>query len=217
MRIALFGTSADPPTVGHREILIGLAEQFDQVWVWASDNPFKQHGASLQARSEMLALIVADANRAVVHPSVPPKIYLHSHLSHRYTIVSLERAQTQAQTQFPLNTNTFTLAIGSDLIAQLPHWYRSQELLDQVQLLIIPRPNFPIQTAQVQHLQQLGTAVNIAHWQGLPVSSTAFREAGDTDPLTDRVYHFICQHNLYPLLWKEGHQKEGHQKKEDQE
>jgi len=217
MRIALFGTSADPPTVGHREILIGLAAQFDQVWVWASDNPFKQHGASLQARSEMLALIVTEANH---HLGDRPQIYHYPHLSHRYTIESLKRAQQQAQTQAPASASTsdstsdstpdstpdsasdfrptFTLVVGSDLVGQLPRWYRSQELLQQVELLIIPRPSFPLEETSLQHLQQFGTKLHIADWQGLPVSSTAFREAGDTEPLTDLVYQFIDQHQLYP-------------------
>ena len=205
MRIALFGTSADPPTVGHREILIGLAAQFDQVWVWASDNPFKQHGASLQARSEMLALIVTEANH---HLGDRPQIYHYPHLSHRYTIESLKRAQHQAQTQAPARASTsdstsdfsptFTLVVGSDLVGQLPRWYRSQELLQQVELLIIPRPSFPLEETSLQHLQQFGTKLHIAEWQGLPVSSTAFREAGDTEPLTDLVYQFIDQHHLYP-------------------
>lgn len=47
MNIALFGTSADPPTRGHGKILTWLAQHYDQVAVWAADNPFKQHQASL--------------------------------------------------------------------------------------------------------------------------------------------------------------------------
>jgi nicotinate-nucleotide adenylyltransferase len=149
-----------------------------------------------------LGLIVREANHHL--GDRPPRIYLHSHLSHRYTIVSVERAQARVQEQLQapyqaqVKNVTFTLVIGSDLIAQLPHWYRSQELLQQVQLLIIPRPNFPVEGAPLQHLQQIGTEVHIAQWQGLPVSSTAFREAGDTEPLTDLVYQFIRQHQLYP-------------------
>ncbi|MFZ9737736.1 MAG: nicotinate-nucleotide adenylyltransferase [Prochlorotrichaceae cyanobacterium] len=205
MRIALFGTSADPPTVGHQEILIGLAQQFDQVWVWASDNPFKQHGADLEVRSTMLNLIVAEANdrlrdRSGDTPTNP--ISLYPHLSDRYSIVTVERAQAQATAQH-LNA-TFTLVIGSDLVAQLPRWYRSQELLGQVQLLIVPRPGFPLHDRDLQALKALGTQVQIAQWQGLAVSSTAFREAGDPEPLTDLVYHFIRQHHLYPLLLELG-------------
>ncbi|MCS6815631.1 MAG: adenylyltransferase/cytidyltransferase family protein, partial [Cyanobacteria bacterium] len=54
MDIALFGTSADPPTVGHQAILLWLLEHFDYVAVWAADNPFKSHQASLHHRLAML-------------------------------------------------------------------------------------------------------------------------------------------------------------------
>ncbi|MGB2926426.1 MAG: adenylyltransferase/cytidyltransferase family protein, partial [Limnothrix sp.] len=59
-QIALFGTSADPPTVGHQSILRWLSEHYDQVAVWAADNPFKEHGATLDQRSEMLELLIKD-------------------------------------------------------------------------------------------------------------------------------------------------------------
>ncbi|MEY2856531.1 MAG: nicotinic acid mononucleotide adenyltransferase, partial [Cyanobacteriota bacterium] len=52
--IALFGTSADPPTIGHQTILQWLSQHYDRIVVWASDNPFKQHQTPLKFRSEML-------------------------------------------------------------------------------------------------------------------------------------------------------------------
>ncbi|MGA0201341.1 MAG: nicotinic acid mononucleotide adenylyltransferase, partial [Prochlorotrichaceae cyanobacterium] len=73
-----------------------------------------------------------------------------------------------------------------------------------VQLLIVPRPGFPLHDRDLQALKALGTTVQVAQWQGLAVSSTAFREAGDPEPLTDLVYHFIRQHHLYPLLLELG-------------
>ncbi|NEQ41665.1 MAG: nicotinic acid mononucleotide adenylyltransferase, partial [Okeania sp. SIO3I5] len=42
-KIALFGTSADPPTAGHETIVRWLSQNFNKVVVWASDNPFKSH------------------------------------------------------------------------------------------------------------------------------------------------------------------------------
>ena len=30
--LALFGTSADPPTEGHRALLLGLAQRYGQEW-----------------------------------------------------------------------------------------------------------------------------------------------------------------------------------------
>jgi nicotinate-nucleotide adenylyltransferase len=46
-KIALFGTSADPPTAGHKTILSWLSQNFDWVAVWASDNPFKIGNAAV--------------------------------------------------------------------------------------------------------------------------------------------------------------------------
>ena len=41
--IALFGTSADPPTLGHEALLTELTKIFPKVITWASDNPDKKH------------------------------------------------------------------------------------------------------------------------------------------------------------------------------
>ena len=235
MNIALFGTSADPPTVGHQQILLGLATQFDRVVVWASDNPFKHHGASLNDRAGMLSLVVDEANAVLgsgnasgdlthsyltnphltnshltrpnlLNPlsedstrptcSTCPKIQLRSELSHRQTIVTVE----QARKYWP--DGKFTLVIGSDLVTQLPQWYRSQDLLSQVKLLVIPRPDFPINDAALEPLRALGTEATIAHWQGLPVSSTAFREAGSITSITPAVHSFIRQNQLYQSLYR---------------
>ena len=38
--VALLGTSADPPSHGHRSLLAGLAATYPLVATWASDNPF---------------------------------------------------------------------------------------------------------------------------------------------------------------------------------
>ena len=56
--LALFGTSADPPTAGHRALLAGLAQHYGQVATWASDNPGKRHGAPLVLRARLLSALV---------------------------------------------------------------------------------------------------------------------------------------------------------------
>ena len=58
LQIALFGTSADPPTVGHQTVLQWLAHQFDWVAVWAADNPFKAQQTPLGHRQAMLQRLV---------------------------------------------------------------------------------------------------------------------------------------------------------------
>ena len=41
-RIALFGTSADPPTIGHKKILEELSTIYSNVITYTSDNPKKK-------------------------------------------------------------------------------------------------------------------------------------------------------------------------------
>ena len=82
--IALLGTSADPPTCGHQALLKGLLKLFPKVVTWASDNPLKQHGESLENRHALLnALVEAISN---------PKLQLIQELSSPWTITTLERA-----------------------------------------------------------------------------------------------------------------------------
>ena len=87
VHVALFGTSADPPTAGHQAILRWLARTFDQVAVWASDNPFKSHQTPLQHRAAMLQLLIDDIE--------PPctNIHYYADLSHPRTLTTVEHAR----------------------------------------------------------------------------------------------------------------------------
>lgn len=185
LSIALFGTSADPPTAGHQQILNWLSYQYDQVWVWASDNPFKQHQTPLGHRAAMLDLLISD-----IHP---PRANIHcdQRLSHPRALVTVERAQQR----WP--HSTMTLVVGADLIAKVPSWYRASELLQQVKLLVIPRPGYTITTDDIQHLQAKGGEVAIADMTGLPVSSTSYRQAHDPNAITRPVQAYIHQQHLY--------------------
>lgn len=186
LHIALFGTSADPPTVGHQTILRWLADRFDQVAVWASNNPFKLHQTPLFHRIAMLQLLIDDLGRA--------NLNLYPQLSHGRTIQTLESAhQIWPDAQF-------TLVIGSDLIAQLPDWYRIDRVLSQVVLLIIPRPGYPIQEIQLQLLRQWGATLEIADLVGLDTSSTTYREHHDFEELPPAVAAYIHREHLY--LWQ---------------
>ena len=74
-RIALFGTSADPPTRGHQALLEQLLHRYDHVATWASDNPMKQHGAALSVRAMLLKALVGQLNLSLIHISEPTRPY----------------------------------------------------------------------------------------------------------------------------------------------
>jgi len=186
MRIALFGTSADPPTAGHQQILRWLSERYDWVAVWAADNPFKSHQTLLEHRAAMLRLLIADMD-APQH-----NVAVTQDLSSWRTLETVEKAK-----QHWGENAEYTLVIGSDLINQLPRWYRIEDLLHQVQLLIVPRPGYAIEESSVETIAKLGGKIAIATLTGLDVSSTAYREHGDTEALIAPIVAYIHQQHLY--------------------
>ncbi len=182
-RIALFGTSADPPTLGHKTILEWLARHFDRVAVWAADNPFKSHQTSLVHRSNMLALLVAalDDNIAVV-----------PELSHPRSWDTVVRAR-----QIWGDGVELILTIGSDLVPQLPEWHQIEHLLAAVELLVVPRPGHVLASADLERLQALGGRWQFANLDAPAVSSTAYRQCEDPDAVAPAVRAYIAREHLY--------------------
>ena len=183
LRVALFGTSADPPTRGHLASLCWLSQHFDQVAVWASDNPFKSHQTALDHRTEMLRLLIGDLDLR--------DIQVYPELSSSRTVITVERAQERWQNA------EFTLVVGSDLVRQLPKWFRARDLLDRVKLLVVPRPGYSITDSELDPLRQIGADVTIADLNAPNVSSTAYREQGETEGVTSPIQAYIDREQLY--------------------
>jgi len=184
LNIALFGTSADPPTAGHLAILQWLSSHYDLVAVWASDNPFKEHQTPLEHRMSMLELLIAETHL--------PNIQVRRNLSHRRSLISVQRAQEI----WGLEQN-YSLVIGSDLLKQLPQWYQSEALFKLVNILIIPRPDYPIKTEEINAVKLKGGTCQIAELQGMKISSTAYRERQDKNVITQPVKDYIQREQLY--------------------
>ena len=184
--IALFGTSADPPTTGHQAILKWLAQRYDWVAVWASNNPYKNHQTPLNHRMAMLQLLIEDID--------PPYFNLKAYqeLSHLRSLISVNQAQ-----EIWGKNKDYYLVIGSDLISQVPKWYEIKVLLASVELLIIPRPNYPINLQQLQTLENLGGKYNIADLNAPAVSSTAYRQQQSKNVITKPVQNYIYRQKLY--------------------
>jgi nicotinate-nucleotide adenylyltransferase len=187
MDLALFGTSADPPTVAHQQIIQWLGSQFQRVAVWASDNPFKQHAAPLAQRSEMLQCLVTALSQ--------PSISVEPDLSSPRAFETLGRArQRWPQAQL-------TFVVGSDLVAQIPRWYRASDLVRLTRFLIVPRPYTWPSATDLQRLSDLGAEWVIAPLTVPSVSSTAYRQQAAGEVIPPAVRDYIEAHGLYrPLL-----------------
>lgn len=206
MRVALFGTSADPPHMGHRGILAWLVQEFDQVAVWAAENPYKPDQSPLGDRAEMLRLLIKTlphstdseilgAKERVLGKRSIGKIEVCQSLSDRYSVHSIARAQQR----WP--KAKFSFVVGADLIAQLPKWYQAQEIFSQADILVFPRPGYPIDGPALQALQAQAT-VRIAHppYQH-NIASSRYRTANCNnvpDDLPAVIRDYISKRNLYP-------------------
>ncbi len=186
LQIALFGTSADPPTTGHQAILEWLATRFDEVAVWAADNPFKLGQTPLVHRQAMLALLLDAVQQNC------PNVSFCAHLSDARSLNSVRLAQ-QHWPQAQLN-----LVVGSDVLESLPSWYRVEELLRAVHLQIVPRPGFPVDMADLQALKDLGAQFAVAaDFVGPDVSSTAYRQTKTEAVMVPAIAAYIREHGLY--------------------
>jgi nicotinate-nucleotide adenylyltransferase len=185
-KIALFGTSADPPTIGHQTILQWLSRHYDRVVVWASDNPFKKHQTPLVDRTEMLKLTIAELNLA------DPNISLYPELSDRRTLITVNKAREKWGEEVE-----FHLVIGADILEQISSWYRIEELLRQVKILIIPRRGYTIRQQDLAALKQLGGRFAIATLNAPKAASSTYRLQKDQSLITPTVQNYIWQQNLY--------------------
>ena len=190
MEIALFGTSADPPTRGHQVLLEGLLQRFSRVATWASDNPMKQHGAPLALRSALLAALVRQIG--------DPRLEHRQELSSPFAIETLARAQAH----WPGAELVFV--VGSDLAPQIPRWRQAGALLPHCRLAIAPRQGWPLQPAAIAALEQLGARIEPL---AIPVPGTAssqLRQAPDRRHIPSGVWPLLLEHNLYGLTGHPG-------------
>ena len=185
-KIAIFGTSADPPTIAHKSILEWLADHFDLVAVYASNNPFKDHSTNLSERSEMLKLLIKDLNIS------KNNVIFCQEISDRYSLNTIKKAREKWG-----NSAKFYLVIGSDLIDQIHKWYRIEELLKKVTIMVMPRPNFSITPETLAMLKNLGGKYEIAEVNLPAVSSTKYRHENDTDLISQSVKSYIEQKKFY--------------------
>jgi nicotinate-nucleotide adenylyltransferase len=183
--IALFGTSADPPTLGHEALLRHLLLHYPQVATWASDNPLKQHDAPLAQRAQMLGALVASV--------ADPHLRHVQTLSSPWALTTLERAAAL----WPGAPLVFV--VGSDLVPQIPRWRGAAQVLQRCRLAVVPRAGWPLTPSSTATLEALGGQLSVLP---LPIPATAssqLRQQINRQQIPAAVWPLVCEHNLYGL------------------
>ena len=183
--IALFGTSADPPTLGHQALLKELTEFFPRVITWASDNPDKDHQIPLIKRTQLLRILV----KKISHP----KLELVQELSSPRTIHTLKKA-------FQLWPEAnFSFVIGSDLAIQIPKWLNAKSILNKAKIAIAIRDGWPISDRQIEEIKNLGGEVDLLPFNIPESSSSKFREKPHEGLVPSEILPMLLEENLYGL------------------
>ncbi len=184
--IALFGTSADPPTHGHRALLEGLLQLYPRVATWASDNPLKRHTAPLPLRMALLG--------ALVEAIGDPRLSLEQPLSSPWTMETLARARQRWPHREPV------FVIGSDLAAQVPRWRGAADWLPGCRLAIAPRQGWLLQEEDLARLRQLGARPEILRLQIPASASSGVRARPAPEQVPAELLPLLRRHDPYGLL-----------------
>ena len=186
--IALFGTSADPPTLGHSALLRELTKIFPKVITWASDNPEKNHQIPLLKRTELLRILV----KKISHP----RLELVQELSSPRTIHTLKKAlQLWPEA-------SFSFVIGSDLAVQIPKWLNAKSVLNKAKIAIAIRDGWPISDKQLEEIKKLGGEVDLLPFKVPRSSSSNFREKPQESLVPSELIPTLLEENLYGLADK---------------
>ena len=183
--IALFGTSADPPTLGHEALLSELTKIFPKVITWASDNPDKKHQIPLLKRTQLLRILV----KKISHP----KLELVQELSSPRTINTLKKA-------FQLWPEaSFSFVIGSDLAVQVPKWLNAKSILNKATIAIAMRDGWPISDSQLEDIKNLGGEIDLLPFNIPESSSSKFREKPQEVLVPKELVPLLLEENLYGI------------------
>ena len=185
-RIALFGTSADPPTIGHKKILEELSNIYSCVITYASDNPKKKHKESIFFRNLLLKSLIEEMNN--------PKIIFNQKISSKWAIESIEECKKI------YDYSKIDFVIGSDLITEIFSWKNFDNIIKEVKLLIIKREGYPIESKTLNMLKINKIIFEISSLNIPNISSSMVRLNNNYSYLPKSLVDIVRKNNLYESI-----------------
>ena len=192
-QLALFGTSADPPTVGHRAVLAGLMQLFPRVCTWASDNPFKQHGAPLDVRAALLGAVV----NSLTQQQSSDRLQLRQDFSSRRALDSIAAARCCFPDEEPV------FVVGTDLVPQIPSWYAVETWLPSCSLAVVQRQGWPLKDQDFEQLRVLCPQVVQLPLEIPAAASSSVRHHPNPELVPSELLTDLAQQNLYGFSIKD--------------
>jgi len=181
--IALFGTSADPPTNGHKKILEELSKIYPFTISYVSNNPNKKHKEGIPIRSHLLKILIEDLKN--------PKILFNQSISSQWALESIKKCKKIYE------FNNLDFVIGSDLIQDIFYWKNFDKIIDEVRFFIILRKGYPVRSNTLKMLENYKVKFKISTIKIPNISSSTFRLNSDYSNLPKSLIDFVKKKNLY--------------------
>jgi len=182
-RIALFGTSADPPTIGHKKILEELSKLYAFTISYVSNNPQKKHKEDISIRSYLLKTLIEDLDN--------PKILLNQSFSSEWAVESIKKCKNIYKFY------NLDFVIGSDLINDIFYWKNFDKIIGEVSFLVILREGYPIKSNTLKMLKTYKVKFKISTIKIPKISSSKFRSNFNYSNLPTSLIDIVKKNNYY--------------------
>ena len=184
--IALFGTSADPPTIGHKKILEELSNIYAFTISYVSNNPKKKHIEDISIRSHLLKTLIDDLDS--------PKILFNQKISSQWAIESIKKCKEIYK------FNNLDFVIGSDLIKDIFYWKNFDKIVLEVSFFIILREGYPVESNTLKMLETYKVKFKISTIKTPNISSSKFRLNFNSSNLPSSLIDIVKKNNLYESI-----------------
>ena len=184
--IALFGTSADPPTIGHKKILEELSKIYPFTVSYVSNNPNKNHKEDISIRSHLLKTLIEDLDN--------PKILLNQSVSSQWAVESIKKCKEIYE------FNNLDFVIGSDLIKDIFYWKNFDKIILEVSFFIILREGYPVESNTLKMLETYRVKFKISTIKTPNISSSNFRLNFNCSNLPSSLIDIVKKNNLYESI-----------------
>ncbi len=184
--IALFGTSADPPTIGHKKILEELSKIYAFTISYVSNNPQKKHIEDISIRSHLLKTLIEDLDN--------PKILFNQQISSQWALESIKKCKEIYK------FNNLDFVIGSDLIKDIFYWKNFDKIILEVSFFIILREGYPVESNTIKMLETYKVKFKISTIKTPNISSSKFRLNFNCSNLPSSIIDIVKMNNLYESI-----------------
>jgi len=184
--IALFGTSADPPTIGHKKILEELSKIYAFTISYVSNNPKKKHIEDISIRSHLLKTLIDDLDN--------PKILFNQKISSQWAIESIKKCKEIYK------FNNLDFVIGSELIKDIFYWKDFDKIILEVSFFIILREGYPVESNTLKMLETYRVKFKISTIKIPNISSSKFRLNFNCSNLPSSLIDIVKMNNLYESI-----------------